>query len=232
MPGDEMASTILIVEDEVELAQVLRDYLERAGFRVQLATSGAAAVSTFRHSPADLVVLDLNLPGLDGLDVARELRRTSQVPIIMATARVEESDRLVGLELGADDYVIKPYSPREVVARVRAVLRRAQGVPTTPEVLRARDVVIDRVRHQVTVGENSVDLTPMEFELLAALAAQPGRVFTRAQLLEATQGSAFEGYERTIDAHIKNLRAKLEPDPRQPRYVLTVFGVGYRFAEE
>jgi len=227
-----MPSTILIVEDEVELAQVLRDYLEKAGFRVQLATTGATAVSTFRHSPADLVVLDLNLPGLDGLDVARELRRTSQVPIIMATARVEESDRLVGLELGADDYVIKPYSPREIVARVRAVLRRSQAVPTPPDVVRARDVTVDRIRHQVTVGVKSVDLTPMEFELLAALAAQPGRVFSRAQLLEATQGSTFEGYERTIDAHIKNLRAKLEPDPRQPRYVLTVFGVGYRFAEE
>ncbi len=227
-----MASTILIVEDEFELAQVLRDYLERAGFRVQLASNGSTALSTFRHSPADLVVLDLNLPGLDGLDVARELRHTSQVPIIMATARVEESDRLVGLELGADDYVIKPYSPREVVARVRAVLRRAQGGTTPPEILRAADIAVDRIRHKVTVGERSVEVTPMEFELLAALAAQPGRVFTRAQLLEATQGDAFEGYERTIDAHIKNLRAKIEPDPRQPRYVLTVFGVGYRFAEE
>ncbi len=202
---------LLLFHPEVELAQVLRDYLEKAGFRVLLATSGPAAVSTFRHSPADLVILDLNLPGLDGLDVARELRRTSHVPIIMATARVEESDRLVGLELGADDYVIKPYSPREVVARVRAVLRRSQGAPTPPDVLRARDVAIDRVRHQVTVGEKNVELTPM---------------------LEAAQGDAFEGYERTIDAHIKNLRAKLEPDPRQPRYVLTVFGIGYRFAGE
>jgi DNA-binding response OmpR family regulator len=227
-----MASTVLIVEDEIELAQVLRDYLEKAGFRVQLATSGPAAVSTFRHLPADLVVLDLNLPGLDGLDVARELRRTSQVPIIMATARVEESDRLVGLELGADDYVVKPYSPREVVARVRAVLRRAQAAPTAPEILRAGDIVVDRTRHKVTIREKVVDLTPMEFELLAALVAQPGRVFSRAQLQKATQGDAFEGYERTIDAHVKNLRAKIEPDPRQPRYVLTVFGVGYRFAEE
>jgi two-component system alkaline phosphatase synthesis response regulator PhoP len=227
-----MSSTILIVEDEIELARVLRDYLEKAGFRVLTATNGAAAVAAFRHTPADLVILDLNLPGMDGLDVARELRRGSSVPIIMATARVEESDRLVGLELGADDYVIKPYSPREVVARVRAVLRRAQAQPETPEVLRARDVEIDRARHRVTVAGRSVDLTPMEFGLLAALLAQPGRVFSRAQLLEATQGTAFEGYERTIDAHIKNLRAKLEPDPRKPRYVLTVFGIGYRFAEE
>jgi two-component system alkaline phosphatase synthesis response regulator PhoP len=227
-----MSSTILIVEDEIELARVLRDYLEKAGFRVLTATNGAAAVAAFRHTPADLVILDLNLPGMDGLDVARELRRGSSVPIIMATARVEESDRLVGLELGADDYVIKPYSPREVVARVRAVLRRAQAQPETPEVLRARDVEIDRARHRVTVAGRSVDLTPMEFGLLAALLAQPGRVFSRAQLLEATQGTAFEGYERTIDAHIKNLRSKLEPDPRKPRYVLTVFGIGYRFAEE
>jgi DNA-binding response OmpR family regulator len=150
----------------------------------------------------------------------------------MATARVEESDRLVGLELGADDYVIKPYSPREVVARVRAVLRRSQGQPAAPEVVRAADVVVDKLRHKVTAGDKDVELTPMEFELLAVLAAQPGRVFTRAQLLEATQGDAFEGYERTIDAHVKNLRGKLEPDPRRPRYVLTVFGVGYRFAEE
>jgi two-component system alkaline phosphatase synthesis response regulator PhoP len=227
-----MSSTILIVEDEIELARVLRDYLEKAGFRVLTATNGAAAVAAFRHTPADLVILDLNLPGMDGLDVARELRRGSSVPIIMATARVEESDRLVGLELGADDYVIKPYSPREVVARVRAVLRRAQAQPETPEVLRARDIEIDRARHRVTVAGRSVDLTPMEFGLLAALLAQPGRVFSRAQLLEATQGTAFEGYERTIDAHIKNLRSKLEPDPRKPRYVLTVFGIGYRFAEE
>ena len=227
-----MAPTILIVEDEVELAQVLRDYLEKAGFRVQTAANGTTAVSTFRHAPADLVILDLNLPGLDGLDVARELRRNSSVPIIMATARVEESDRLVGLELGADDYIIKPYSPREVVARVRAVLRRAQGAVAPPEIVRARDIEVDRVRHRVTIGTRSVELTPMEFELLAALAGQPGRVFTRAQLLEATQGSAFEGYERTIDAHIKNLRSKIEPDPRLPQYVLTVFGVGYRFADE
>jgi two-component system alkaline phosphatase synthesis response regulator PhoP len=227
-----MAPTILIVEDEVELAQVLRDYLEKAGFRVQTAANGTTAVSTFRHAPADLVILDLNLPGLDGLDVARELRRNSSVPIIMATARVEESDRLVGLELGADDYIIKPYSPREVVARVRAVLRRAQGAAAPPEIVRARDIEVDRVRHRVTIGTRSVELTPMEFELLAALAGQPGRVFTRAQLLEATQGSAFEGYERTIDAHIKNLRSKIEPDPRLPQYVLTVFGVGYRFADE
>ncbi|MBM3123216.1 MAG: response regulator, partial [Chloroflexi bacterium] len=189
-------------------------------------------VAAFRHTPADLVILDLNLPGMDGLDVARELRRTSSVPIIMATARVEESDRLVGLELGADDYVIKPYSPREVVARVRAVLRRAQAQPATPDVVRAREVEVDHARHRVAVAGRPVDLTPMEFGLLAALIAQPGRVFSRAQLLEATQGTAFEGYERTIDAHIKNLRAKLEPDPRKPRYVLTVFGVGYRFAEE
>ncbi len=227
-----MAQSILIVEDELELAQILRGYLERAGFRVRTARDGPSAVSAFHADPADLVLLDLNLPGMDGLDVARELRRLSSVPIVMVTARVEETDRLVGLELGADDYITKPYSPREVVARVRAVLRRSAAAPTVPPVLHAVEVDLDRVRHRVSVRGEEVELTPTEFSLLETLAGQPGRAFTRLQLLEATQGNAYAGYERTVDAHIKNLRAKIERDPRHPQRILTVFGVGYRFADE
>ncbi|HMK08455.1 MAG TPA: response regulator transcription factor [Anaerolineales bacterium] len=227
-----MSPTILLVEDEVELVRVLRDYLERAGFHVQTASSGPEAVSRFQHGPPDLLLLDLNLPGMDGLDVARVIRRESNVPIIMVTARVEETDRLVGLELGADDYVVKPFSPKELVARVRAVLRRASQAPQPAAVLRAGDAVVDLARHTVDISHRRVDLTPSEFDLLVVLVREPGRVFSRLQLLEATQGTAYRGYERTIDAHVKNLRAKIEPDPRHPRYVQTVFGVGYRFSDE
>jgi two-component system alkaline phosphatase synthesis response regulator PhoP len=226
-----MVQKILIVEDESELVQVLRDYLERAGFHVDAVYDGERAVSAFQQLRPDLVLLDLNLPGMDGFDVARAIRRHSAVPIIMLTARVEEPDRIIGLELGADDYVTKPFSPREVVARVRAVMRRSSVMPAPPEVFRAADIEIDRVRHKVTISGEQVELTPTEFNLLATLASQPGRVFTRMQLLEATQGETYLGYERTIDAHIKNLRAKIEPDPRQLRYIETVFGVGYRFKD-
>lgn len=225
-------ASVLIVEDEVELAQVLRDYLERAGHRVQIVHDGVAALSHFNHRSADIILLDLNLPGIDGLDVARQIRRKSDVPIIMVTARVEEADRLVGLEIGADDYIVKPFSPREVVARVRAVLRRARAEPREPRVLRAADVEVDLERHRAFVGDHEAQLTPTEFSLLATLVGQPGRAFTRLQLLAAAQGEAYEGYERTVDAHIKNLRAKIEPDPKRPMYILTVFGVGYRFSDE
>jgi len=227
-----VSPTVLLVEDEVELVRVLRDYLERAGFRVQTASTGPEAVSRFQHTPPDLVLLDLNLPGLDGLDVARAMRRDSNVPIIMVTARVDEADRLVGLELGADDYIVKPFSPKELVARVRAVLRRAGQAPEAAAVLQAGDVVMDLTRHLVDVAGRRVELTPSEFGLLAALVREPGRVFSRLQLLETSQGNSYTGYERTVDAHIKNLRAKIEPDPRHPRYVQTVFGVGYRFSDE
>jgi two-component system alkaline phosphatase synthesis response regulator PhoP len=227
-----MAKMILVVEDEIELARVLRDYLENSGFRVETAYDGPTAISRFHHVQPDLVLLDLNLPRMDGLDVARELRRVRDVPIIMVTARVEETDRLIGLELGADDYVTKPFSPREVVARVRAVLRRAHGEPLPLEILRAADIEIDLVRHRVTVAGEKVDLTPTEFEILAALARYPGRAFRRMELLDLTQGEAYEGYERTIDAHVKNLRAKIEENPKVPRYIQTVYGVGYRFGEE
>jgi len=227
-----MSPTVLMVEDEVELVRVLRDYLERAGFRVQTASTGPEAVSQFQHSTPDIVLLDLNLPGMDGLDVARAMRRTTSVPIIMVTARVDEADRLVGLELGADDYVVKPFSPRELVARIRAVLRRARQEPEEPEVLQAGSVAVDLKRHTVEVDGRRVELTPSEFELLSALVREPGRAFSRLQLLEASQGGAYQGYERTVDAHIKNLRAKIESDPRHPRFILTVFGIGYRFSDD
>jgi two-component system alkaline phosphatase synthesis response regulator PhoP len=226
-----MGQMILIVEDELDLVHVLRDYLEQAGFQVEAVSNGTGALSIIQHRNPDLVLLDLNLPGMDGLDVARELRRFSQVPVIMITARVDETDKLIGLELGADDYITKPFSPREVVARVRAVLRRSQIAPTQQETIRTGRIVIDRARHRVEVAGDRIDLTPTEFELLAALASQPGRAFTRMQLLEATQGESYEGYERTIDAHIKNLRAKIEPEPRAPTYIETVFGIGYRLNE-
>jgi len=224
--------TILVVDDEPKIVKTVRAYLESFGFRVVTAGDGQTALTVFRNEKPALVILDLGLPGLDGLDVARKLRKESNVPIIMLTARVEETDRLVGLELGADDYVTKPFSPRELVARVRAVLRRAgaEREVAAPPII-AGDVVIDVDRRQVTIAGRTVDLRPMEFDLLAVLARHPGRAFTRWELLDKVQGSAFVGYERTIDAHIKNLRQRIEPDPRQPRYVLTVFGVGYRFAE-
>jgi DNA-binding response OmpR family regulator len=222
-------STILIIEDEPELVKVLRSYLEQAGFTVLASGRGDTGLSIWEHKHPDLVILDLGLPGMDGLDVARAIRRKSTTPMIMLTARVEETDQLIGLELGADDYITKPYSPRIVVARARALLRRSEAAPAVVHNLRVADLVIDLEGHTVQRGGQSLELTPTEFGLLAALAAQPGRVFSRLQLLEASQGAAYEGYERTVDAHIKNLRAKLEPDPKNPQYIETVFGVGYRF---
>ena len=226
---------ILIIEDEAELVKVLRSYLEQAGFEVLTAYRGDTGLETWKSTRPDLVILDLNLPGMDGLDIARTIRRQNDTPIIMVTARVEETDRLIGLELGADDYVTKPYSPREVVARVRTVLRRV-GAGSSDQaafkILRVADLEIDLDSHTVTRGNSSIDLTPTEFNLLAVLAEQPGRVYSRLQLLEATQeGTVYEGYERTIDAHIKNLRAKIEPVPKSPMYIETVFGVGYRFTK-
>jgi DNA-binding response OmpR family regulator len=223
--------TVLVVDDAPDILRLTRDYLEHAGFEVLTATDGPVALRLAHSRRPDLVVLDLGLPGLDGLDVARELRRDSSVPIIMLTARADESDKLVGLELGADDYVTKPFSPKELVARVRAVLRRADGAGSATEHVRVGDVELDVPRMLVTVGGHRVDLTATEFQLVATLARQPGRVFTRSQLLDAVHGVAFESYERAIDAHIKNVRRKLEPEPRAPRYIQTVFGVGYRFAD-
>ncbi len=221
---------ILIVDDEPEILRLVRDYLASAGFSVATAKTGDEALMRARMDPPDLVVLDLGLPGLDGLDVTRSLRRQGDVPIIMLTARDDETDKLVGLELGADDYVTKPFSPRELVARVRAVLRRRSG-RTDAEILEAGELVLDVPRMRVTRAGDPVDLTATEFSLLAVMARQPGRVFTRSQLLDAIHGVSFESYERAIDAHVKNIRRKLEPDPHRPRYVLTVHGVGYRFVD-
>jgi len=225
-------TTILVVDDEPNIVGIVRDYLQHGGFAVLVASDGPTALRTARTGRPDLVVLDLGLPGLNGLDIARALRRDGDVPIIMLTARSEESDKLVGLELGADDYMTKPFSPKELVARIRTVLRRAQRSREAPEVIRVgSDVELDVPRMETRIGRRQIDLTKTEFEILATLARQPGRVFTRAQLLEAVHGEAFESYERAIDAHIKNIRRKVEPDPREPRYLQTVFGVGYRFAE-
>ena len=227
-----MSRTILVVDDEPRIVELARDYLEHAGFRVITANDGRAALDVARHHRPDLIVLDLGLPGLDGLDVTRELRRDGSIPIVMVTARDDELDKLLGLELGADDYLTKPFSPRELVARVKAVLRRTDR-PTDPsDVIRVGELQLDVPRMRTEVAGRGVDLPPTEFTLLATLARQPGRIFTRSQLLDALHGVAFESYERAIDSHIKNLRRKLEPDPRQPRFVLTVYGVGYRLADD
>jgi len=224
-------STILVVEDEAGIVRLVRDYLERAGFTVASASTAADALASMRARRPALVVLDLGLPDRDGLDVARDLCRVADVPIVMLTARGDESDRIVGLELGADDYVVKPFSPKELVARVRAVLRRAESSSARADVLGALDVQVDVPRHRVTVAGREVGLTATEFTLLETLIREPGRVFTRSQLLDAVHGVSFESYERAIDAHVKNLRRKLEPTPGSRRYVQTVHGVGYRFAE-
>jgi len=227
--------TILVVDDEPRIAALARDYLEHAGFAVVTASTGRAALEAVRRQRPDLVVLDLGLPELDGLDVTREIRRDSTLPIVMLTARDDELDKLLGLELGADDYLTKPFSPRELVARVKAVLRRVdrQGPGGGgQEIIRVGELVLDPPRMRVELGDRQVELTPTEFQLLSTLAAQPGRIFTRSQLLDALHGVAFESYERAIDTHIKNIRRKLEPDPRVPRLVLTVYGVGYRYADD
>jgi two-component system, OmpR family, alkaline phosphatase synthesis response regulator PhoP len=224
-------TTVLVVEDAIEIARVVRDYLRNAGFEVIVVGDGGSAVASVRSAKPDLLVLDLGLPGRDGLDVAREIRRWSDTPIVMLTARGDETDRIVGLEIGADDYVVKPFSPKELVARVRAVLRRTRTAARGDEVVRAGDVEIDTAKMRVSVGGTQVDLTPTEFQLLATLAREPGRVFTRSQLLDAVHGVAIESYERAIDAHVKNIRRKIEPEPGSPRYVVTVHGVGYRFSD-
>jgi len=223
--------TVLVVDDEPQIVQVVRDYLEHSGFAVLSAGDGPTALRIARTQHPDLVILDLGLPGLDGLDVTRSLRRDGAVPIIMLTARDDESDKLVGLELGADDYMTKPFSPKELVARVRAVLRRVEGLAAAPDVIHVGgDVEVDVPQMRVTVAGRPVELTLTEFQLVATMARQPGRVFTRAQLLDAVRGVAVDSYERAIDAHIKNIRRKVEPDPRSPRYLLTAYGVGYKFA--
>ncbi|MGH2542599.1 MAG: response regulator [Ardenticatenaceae bacterium] len=227
-----MNELILVVDDEPKIVRLARDYLERSGFRVRPAGDGTTALAAARQERPDLVVLDLNLPGMDGLDVCRALRRESSVPIIMLTARAEEMDRLVGLELGADDYIVKPFSPRELVARVRAVLRRVGGEVQTAGLIRVGDLEIDLNGHRVTRRGEQVHLTRIEFDLLATLAQHPGQTFSRGQLIDRLHGVAEASYERSIDAHIKNLRRKLEDDAADPRYVLTVYGIGYQFSGE
>jgi len=225
-------TTILIIEDEKELVQVLGSYLEKEDYRVLTAYRGDAGYQLWKETRPDLVLLDLNLPGMNGLEIARRIREEDQTPLIMITARVEEADQIIGLEIGADDYITKPFSPRVVVAKVRSLLRRAGSQPDLERDIRFGELRIDRNAHTVTQSGRPIDLTPTEFDLLLTLSSQPGRAFTREQLLEATQGVAYEGYERTIDTHIKNLRGKIEPDPQNPTYIETVFGVGYRAARE
>ena len=226
-----MPPTLLIIEDEPELVRVLRSYLEQAGYNVLSALRGDTGLTTWEDKHPDLVILDLNLPGMDGLELAHHIRRneTRRTPILMLTARADEVDQLVGLEVGADDYITKPFSPRIVVARVNALLRRADSIKSPNRRLHVADLLIDQDAHTLTRSGEYVELTPTEFSLLVTLASHPGKVFNRLQLLEASQGVAYEGYERTIDAHIKNLRAKIEIDPKKPRYIETVFGIGYRF---
>jgi len=227
-----MLQKILVVDDELQIVRVARSYLEKAGYRVLTASNGREALFIARYEKPDLVVLDLQMPEMDGLEFTRRVRAEQpDIAIIMLTARVEEVDRILGLELGADDYMTKPFSPRELVARVRTVLRRSQSTPAPTEVLQMKDLLLDKSRREVTLAGERLDLTPTEFELLAALMNAPGRAFSRADLLEAVQGAAFEAYERTIDAHIKNLRHKLEPDPANPCYITTVRGVGYRLED-
>ncbi len=226
-----MSQTILVVDDEPQIVRLVRAYLEEASFRVITASDGQQALAVARHEKPDLIVLDVRMPQMDGLEFTRLIRREQDVPIIMLTARAEETDRIVGLELGADDYVTKPFSPRELVARVRAVMRRAQAAPETPSLLRVGPLTLDRATHTVTVSGQPVELTPTEFSLLETLMTTPGRVFSRSELLEAVQGVAFESYERTVDAHVKNLRRKIER-PDRPPLILTVRGVGYRLNPE
>ncbi|HEX9373669.1 MAG TPA: response regulator transcription factor [Roseiflexaceae bacterium] len=226
-----MPQRVLIVDDERKLAQGLAAYFRQAGFDTLTAYDGRAALEIAQRDQPDLILLDLMLPEIDGMEVCRQIRRSSAVPVIMLTARVEEADLLIGLELGADDYIAKPFSPREVVARARAVLRRASGALAPATLLRAGDVTLDLDRRSVLARGQPVDLTPTEFDLLAALMRNAGRPLSRAQLLDATQGDEYAGYERTIDAHVKNLRRKIESDPASPRHILTVFGVGYKFTD-
>jgi DNA-binding response OmpR family regulator len=225
--------TILVVDDEPKIVKLVRDYLERAGFKVLFASDGKSALTIVRTDKPDLVILDLGLPQLDGLDVTRELRKFSNVPVIMLTARAEETDKLVGLELGADDYVTKPFSPKELVARVRVVLRRVENANSAPEIMQVAGLSLDLPRMRVSAeGRQIEELTPTEFALLAEMVRYPGRVFTRAQLLDAIHGVAFESYERAIDAHIKNIRHKIEPKASDPMYILTVYGIGYKFTDK
>jgi len=225
-----MAQTILVVDDEAKLRDMIRVYLEQEGYHVVEAGHGREALYVARVEKPDLIILDLMMPEMGGYEFMRAFGKEAETPVIMLTAKIEDQDKILGLELGADDYVTKPFNVRELIARVRAVLRRAQKAATEPDVLRAVDIVLDRAGRTVKVGDRYVDLTPSEFAILATLIAAPGQVFSRLDLLDRVSGEAYEGYERTIDVHIRNLRTKIEPDPKNPIYIDTVYGMGYRFA--
>jgi DNA-binding response OmpR family regulator len=224
-----MNKTILVVDDEARLVSLVESYLTLEGYRVLSANNGVEALPIASREKPDLIILDLMMPKMDGYAFMREHRKEHNTPIILLTARVDDEERVIGLELGADDYITKPFRPRELVARVRAVLRRAGLTEPQGQLLQVAEITLDRDSRMVTAGEKTIDLTPSEFDLLAALMTSPGRVFSRLDLLDILQGIRYEGYERTIDTHIKNLRAKIEPQPRAPRYIETVYGVGYRF---
>ncbi len=226
-----MREKILVVDDEPQIVTILKAYLENSEYIVTTASDGKTALLKFQSEKPDFIILDLNLPYINGIDLCKIIRKESDVPIMMLTARVEETDRLIGLELGADDYVVKPFSPREVIARVKTIIRRTNlEIPKT-NLIQVGDLVIDTDQHTVEAAGRTVDLTPTEFDILVTLASQPKRVLSRLQIMEQSQGNAFEGYERTIDAHIKNIRMKLEKNPKQPAYIKTVFGIGYKFEE-
>ncbi len=227
-----MSKTILIADDEIRLVSLVESYLVQQGYRVVSAGNGKEALRVAKHEKPDLIILDIMMPEMDGYEFMREHRTEFDTPIILLTARVDDDERVIGLELGADDYITKPFRPRELVARVRAVLRRAGKVEPSGKALHVADVILDRDTRSVTVAGRSVDLTPSEFDILGALMSNPGRVYSRLDLLDIVQGVRYEGYERTIDTHIKNLRAKIEPEPRSPRYIETMYGVGYRFRRE
>jgi DNA-binding response OmpR family regulator len=227
-----MTQTVLIVDDEAKLRDLLRLYLEQDGYRVVEAANGRDALFVARHEKPDLILLDIMMPQMNGYDFLRAHRKEATTPVIMLTAKIEEYDEVLGLELGADDYVTKPFGMRAVLARVRAILRRASAEPAESDILRAGEIVVDRGAHRVKIGERPVDLTPSEFALLTTLMASPGRAFSRLDLLERVAGDAYEGYERSIDVHIRNLRTKIESDPSNPQYIQTVYGMGYRFALE
>jgi DNA-binding response OmpR family regulator len=227
-----MNKTILVVDDEERLTSLLEAYLQQEGFRVVTAGNGLEALEVVRRDPPDLIVLDIMMPEMDGVEFLRVLRTQHSTPVILLTARVGDEDKIIGLELGADDYLTKPFRPRELLARVRAVLRRAGRSGPEPAVLHSGDLTLDRTRHEILLDGHPIDLTPTEFEILAALMAAPGKVFTRMELLERAQGVGYEGYERTIDAHIKNLRAKIDPGAQDTQRIQTVYGVGYRLARE
>jgi DNA-binding response OmpR family regulator len=224
--------TVMVVDDEKRLVSLVESYLVQEGFRVLTAFNGREALTLARKEEPDLIILDIMMPEMDGYEFVEAYRKDHKTPIIMLTARVEEEDHVIGLDLGADDYVTKPFRPRELMARVRSVLRRAGELEPAAKVLTVSDITLDRDSRSVKVDQHYVDLTPSEFDLLAALMSAPGRVFSRLDLLDIIQGIRYEGYQRTIDLHIKNLRAKIEPEPRSPHYIETVYGVGYRFARE